>query len=64
MSIVSIPSSWQPILTEEFDKPYFQKLQDFLIVERQNQTIKISLEACAPPKRRSVNHTPIQQCRT
>ncbi|WP_310417393.1 hypothetical protein, partial [Chamaesiphon sp. OTE_8_metabat_110] len=30
-------------------------------IDRDNRSMKISLEACAPPKRRSVNHTPIQQ---
>jgi uracil-DNA glycosylase len=35
----SISSSWQKVLTSEFEKPYFQKLQDFLVAERQTQTI-------------------------
>lgn len=35
----SISSSWQKVLIEEFEKPYFHKLQDFLITERQTQTI-------------------------
>jgi uracil-DNA glycosylase len=39
MTIPSISSSWQTVLAEEFDKPYFQKLQDFLTAERQTQTI-------------------------
>ena len=34
-----ISNSWQEVLTEEFKKPYFQILQDFLIEERQSQTI-------------------------
>jgi uracil-DNA glycosylase len=34
-----LPSSWQTILAEEFDKPYFLKLQDFIAEERQSQTI-------------------------
>jgi uracil-DNA glycosylase len=39
MSIASIPSSWEPILTEEFEQPYFEKLQDFLTKSRQTETI-------------------------
>ncbi|WP_310428192.1 uracil-DNA glycosylase [Chamaesiphon sp. VAR_48_metabat_135_sub] len=39
MKIISISNSWQKVLAEEFEKPYFQKLQDFLIEERQTQTI-------------------------
>jgi uracil-DNA glycosylase len=34
-----ISNSWQQVLTEEFEKPYFQDLQNFLIEERQTQTI-------------------------
>jgi uracil-DNA glycosylase len=30
----SIPTSWQPILAEEAEKPYYQKLQAFLAEER------------------------------
>jgi uracil-DNA glycosylase len=39
MEIISISNSWQKVLAEEFEKPYFQKLQDFLDEERQTQTI-------------------------
>jgi uracil-DNA glycosylase len=39
MTISSISNSWQQILAEEFEKPYFQKLQDLLVVERQTETI-------------------------
>lgn len=39
MSISSLSSSWQKVLAPEFDKPYFQQLQDFLIAARQTQTI-------------------------
>ncbi|MFH7025909.1 MAG: uracil-DNA glycosylase [Heteroscytonema crispum UTEX LB 1556] len=39
MTHPQLPNSWQTILAEEFDKPYFQKLQDFLAEERQSQTI-------------------------
>ena len=35
----SISSSWQTVLSAEFEKPYFQKLQDFLLAERQTQNI-------------------------
>jgi uracil-DNA glycosylase len=34
-----LPTSWQTVLAEEFDKPYFQKLQDFLKEERQSYSI-------------------------
>lgn len=34
-----ISNSWQAVLAEEFDKPYFQKLQEFIQEERQTQTI-------------------------
>ncbi|BAZ39855.1 uracil-DNA glycosylase [Calothrix sp. NIES-4101] len=33
------PISWHSVLAEEFDKPYFRQLQDFLVEERQTQTI-------------------------
>jgi uracil-DNA glycosylase len=39
MPIPSISNSWQKVLSEEFEQPYFQKLQDFSIAERQTQTI-------------------------
>jgi uracil-DNA glycosylase len=39
MTHPQIPISWQTVLAEEFDKPYFQKLQDFIAEERQSQTI-------------------------
>jgi uracil-DNA glycosylase len=39
MSIVPISSSWQKVLELELEKPYFQKLQDFLAEARQTQTI-------------------------
>jgi uracil-DNA glycosylase len=34
-----MPDSWQPVLAEELAKPYFAKLQDFLIQERLSYTI-------------------------
>ena len=34
-----ISNSWQKVLATEFEQPYFQKLQDFLVAERQTQTI-------------------------
>jgi uracil-DNA glycosylase len=34
-----ISSSWKSILAAEFEKPYFQTLQDFISTERQTQTI-------------------------
>ena len=39
MTISQISSSWQAVLSEEFDKPYYQKLQNFLLEERQSHTI-------------------------
>jgi uracil-DNA glycosylase len=39
MTIPSLTGTWQQILAEEFDKPYFQKLQDFLRAERETATI-------------------------
>ncbi len=39
MPISSLHSSWQSVLAPEFEKPYFQKLQDFLVAERQTETI-------------------------
>ncbi|MDZ8053475.1 MAG: uracil-DNA glycosylase [Aulosira sp. ZfuVER01] len=34
-----ISPSWQAVLLEEFSKPYFSKLQNFLVEERQAHTI-------------------------
>ena len=39
MLFSSIPASWKTALSEEFDKPYFHKLDTFLVDERQTQTI-------------------------
>jgi uracil-DNA glycosylase len=39
MTKALISNSWQQVLTEEFEKPYFQALQNFLTEERQTQTI-------------------------
>ncbi len=39
MSVPTISNSWQQVLAAEFELPYFQKLQDFTIEERQTQTI-------------------------
>jgi uracil-DNA glycosylase len=33
------PDSWQPILNDQIDQPYFQKLAAFVAEERQNHTI-------------------------
>ena len=35
----SLPSSWQPILAAETEKPYYHKLQAFLAEERRTHTI-------------------------
>ncbi|NJR18121.1 MAG: uracil-DNA glycosylase [Calothrix sp. CSU_2_0] len=34
-----LPVSWHSVLAEEFDKPYFRQLEDFIAEERQTQTI-------------------------
>lgn len=34
-----LPESWQPIVGEELDKPYFKKLQEFLEAERKRYTV-------------------------
>ncbi|MDJ0796791.1 MAG: uracil-DNA glycosylase [Calothrix sp. MO_167.B12] len=39
MKVSKLPPSWHPVLAEEFDKPYFQQLQEFLQTERQSHTI-------------------------
>ncbi|PAX60774.1 uracil-DNA glycosylase [Brunnivagina elsteri] len=36
---LKLPASWHSVLAEELDKPYFRQLEDFLIEERQTQTI-------------------------
>jgi uracil-DNA glycosylase len=36
---LKLPVSWHLVLAEEFDKPYFRQLEDFLAEERQTQTI-------------------------
>jgi len=35
----NLPTSWQQLLAAEFEKPYFQKLQEFVDNERKTQTI-------------------------
>jgi uracil-DNA glycosylase len=34
-----LPASWQPVLADELDKPYFHKLQEFLDEERSTHTV-------------------------
>ncbi len=36
---INIPTSWHALLADEFEKPYFQKLQQFVDEERQKYTI-------------------------
>lgn len=36
---IELPVGWQQAVGEEFDKPYFQKLQEFVDEERKNHTI-------------------------
>ncbi len=37
--IYTIPESWQNVIGDELEKPYFQQLQKFIAEERQNHTI-------------------------
>ncbi|WP_353933179.1 uracil-DNA glycosylase [Okeanomitos corallinicola TIOX110] len=39
MQTIQLPISWQAVLAEELEKPYFSKLQEFLIEERQSYCI-------------------------
>lgn len=39
MTQIKLSPSWQTVLAEEFEKPYFSKLQNFLLAERQSYTI-------------------------
>lgn len=39
MTLSRVSPSWQEVLFEEFEQPYFRKLQNFLIEERQSHTI-------------------------
>ena len=39
MAAPLISSDWHQVLAEEFEKPYFHKLQDFISAERQTETI-------------------------
>lgn len=36
---IDIPADWRNLLTDELDKPYFQKLQQFVDAERQSYTV-------------------------
>src|SRR5215472_5458709 len=36
---ISLPDSWQAVLADEFNKPYFKHLEAFVDQERQTQTI-------------------------
>jgi len=37
--MTKLPPSWQPVLADELDKPYFHKLQEFLGEERRKHTV-------------------------
>ncbi len=56
---VSIPESWQPMLTQELEKPYFKALSAFVDSERQKYTVY--------PKENevfsSLEYTPYEQVR-
>ena len=36
---LELPDSWKPILGAELEKPYFEKLREFLLEERQNHIV-------------------------
>lgn len=36
---IKLPSSWQKVIGEEFDKPYFQELMEFVDEERDKHTV-------------------------
>ncbi len=38
-SLTQLPADWKAVLEEEFTKPYFSQLADFLTIERQQYTI-------------------------
>ncbi len=39
MTFPQLPDSWKTVLAEEFDKPYFKDLQNFIAEERKSKTI-------------------------
>lgn len=39
LMLPELPPSWRPLLSEELNKPYFQKLQKFLAAEQKSRTI-------------------------
>jgi uracil-DNA glycosylase len=39
MSPDQLPADWRAILADEFDKPYFKKLQEFVAEQREKQTV-------------------------
>jgi uracil-DNA glycosylase len=39
MKLRDIPASWQPVLQDEFAKPYMEKLETFLSSERMNHSV-------------------------
>jgi uracil-DNA glycosylase len=36
---LTLPTSWETVLSSEFDKPYFKKLTEFVDKERETQTV-------------------------
>ena len=36
---MQVPTSWQHVLADELDKPYFKKLEAFVAEERRTQTV-------------------------
>lgn len=39
LDLIQIENSWKEILKDEFDKPYFAQIQDFLVKERESGNI-------------------------
>ncbi|MDY6900435.1 MAG: uracil-DNA glycosylase [Cyanobacteriota bacterium] len=44
MSFPELPDSWKTVLAEEFEKPYFKELENFIVQERKSKTIYPSPE--------------------
>lgn len=39
MSNLKVPGEWDSVLSDEFRKPYWKQLEEFLVQERSSQTI-------------------------
>jgi uracil-DNA glycosylase len=56
---MELPASWQPVVGEELEKPYFKKLEAFLAAERSKYTIYPKEEEVFS----SLEYTPYEQVR-